>query len=136
VQGVVLELPGRVQQHSLRDPKTREIDKSHVTLSFRPEPRTYPLRPANSEATLATLLATINPLELPVLRIRLPRIMHNGVYIPTSERVARTLAAITKVQEASQITDLAPYLRMCPVIARRPVGVDRVEGHDGPARDT
>lgn len=97
ITGLVIEISGEVQHHSLVDPVNNLIERSRIAVSFdAPEKgESLPVSAFSTESDLEVFLKRDSMVRV-VSRIRLPRLLCRNIYYPFSERVARFMLASIK----------------------------------------
>lgn len=97
ITGLVIEISGEVQHHSLVDPVNNFVERSRIAVSFdAPEKgESLPVSAFSTESDLEGFLKRDSMVRV-VSRIRLPRLLCRNIYYPFSERVARFMLASMK----------------------------------------
>jgi len=105
VTGLVVEIAGEAQQHSLVNPVNNVTERTQIAVSFdRTEKgESLPLAAFTSEGDLDAFLTRDSMVRV-VSRIRLPRLLCGNIYYPLSERVARLMFASMKDANSQPIS--------------------------------
>jgi tetratricopeptide (TPR) repeat protein len=105
ITGLVIEIAGKAQHHSLIDPVNNFAERSRIAVSFdTPEKgAALPVTAFSSESDLTGFLKRDSLVQL-VSRIRLPRILCGNIYYPFSERVGRLMMASMREAEPPPIS--------------------------------
>lgn len=111
LRGLMIEIPGAPERYRLIDAETKNLARERVQVKFEMKPATYSVSAADTEADLEALLRERNPMNLPVVRVRVPRIEYDAVFWPPSTSVVWKLVMIGRAHRAGRITDPRTLLR-------------------------
>lgn len=110
VYGAIISLGGHVEQFTLTNAATQQVEKGHVSVRFPSveAPRVqFPVTMIRSEDEFLELLRKRRGVQI-VTRVRLPRIRWDTAYWPPSQRVVAILQARMRAFEAGDIDDPRP----------------------------
>lgn len=107
----MIELPGAPTRHRLIDAASRQSDRERVEVMFRMRPATYDVMTTETETDLMALLRQRNPLNLPVVRVPIPRVKYETLLWPPSVGTASKLTLLGRAMKAGVLAGPAEIMR-------------------------
>lgn len=96
VYGVVITLAGRANDHVLIDAFNKQMKKRQVNVEFDGPGEKLPLHSFETEGAFKTFMQSRPEVVKVTSRVRLPRLLWNGLFWPISERVNREISELAK----------------------------------------
>lgn len=104
VLGLMIDVPGISERHRLLDAKSGADEREHVRVEFPMRPGSYQVASAHSQDDLRAALRTRNPLNLPVLMFRLPRVAYGATLSPPTSAGAWKLSMLARAVTDGRIS--------------------------------
>lgn len=109
VVGCVITLTGKVSHMSLIDLVERKTERNQIKATFEEPSEPVPVQNLSSEEDLKEFLKLRKGMVLTLGRIRIPRIVWEGIYWPPSKESMKKITTLLEEYQKGNIPDPRPF---------------------------